>query len=48
MKHWSAEELEEAEIDAAIAKHEAWKAAGRAGGTIPHEAAAAELLGAGQ
>ena len=44
----SAEQVEEAEIDAAIAEHEAWKAAGRPGGTIPHEAAAAELLGGGQ
>ena len=44
----SAKEIEEAEIDAAIAEHEAWKAAGRPGGTIPHEAAVAELLGGGQ
>jgi hypothetical protein len=44
----SAEEIEEAEIEAAIAEHEAWKAAGRPGGTIPHEAAVAELLGGGQ
>jgi hypothetical protein len=28
----SAEQVEEAEIDAAIAEHEAWKAAGRPGG----------------
>jgi len=47
-EHASAEEIEEAEIEAAIAEHEAWKAAGRPGGTIPHEAAAAELLGGGQ
>ncbi len=44
----SAEDLEEAEIEAAIAEHEAWKAAGRPGGTISHEAAVAELLGGGQ
>ena len=44
----SADEIEEAEIDAAIAEHEAWKAAGRPGGTISHEAAIAELLGGGQ
>ena len=41
----SAEEIEEAEIEAAIAEHEAWKVAGRPGGTIPHQAAMAELLG---
>jgi len=44
----SAGEIEEAEIDAAIAEHEAWKAAGRPGGTLSHEAAMAELLGGGQ
>ena len=33
-----------AEIEAAIAEHEAWKAAGRPGGIVPHEAAMAELL----
>ncbi len=44
----SAAEIEEAEIDAAIAEHEAWKAAGRPGGTISHEAAMAELLGGDQ
>ena len=44
----SAEQVEEAEIDAAIAEHEAWKAAGRPGGTISHERAMAELLGGGQ
>lgn len=38
-------EIEEAEIDAAFAEHEAWKAAGRPGGTVSHEAAMAELLG---
>jgi hypothetical protein len=41
-------EIEEAEIDAAIAEHEAWKAAGKPGGTVSHEAAMAELLGGGQ
>lgn len=44
----SAEEIEEAEIDAAIAEHEAWKAAGRPGATIPHEVVMAELLGGGR
>ena len=44
-KRASADEIAEAEIDAAIAEHEAWKAAGRPGGTIPHEVAMAELLG---
>lgn len=44
----SAEEVEEAELDAAIAEHETWKAAGRPGGTVSHEAAMAELLGSGQ
>jgi len=38
--------IEEAEIEAAIAEHEAWKASGQPGGTISHEAAMAELLGA--
>jgi hypothetical protein len=38
------DEVELAEMDAAIAEHEAWKAAGRPGGTIPHERVAAELL----
>jgi len=41
----SAEEIAEAETDAAIAEHEAWKAAGGPGGTIPHEVATTELLG---
>jgi hypothetical protein len=41
----SAEEIEEAEIDAAIAEHEAWKAAGRPDGTISHEVVMAELFG---
>jgi hypothetical protein len=44
-KRASAEEIAEAETDAAIAEHEAWKAAGRPGGTIAHEVAMAELLG---
>jgi hypothetical protein len=44
----SADEIEEAEIDAAIAEHEAWKAAGRPGGTLSHEAVMAELLGGSQ
>ena len=44
----SAEEIDAAEIDVAIAEHEAWKADGRPGGTIPHEVAMAELLGGGQ
>jgi hypothetical protein len=39
------EQVEQAEMDAAIAEHEAWKAAGRPGGTIPHEQVAAELFG---
>lgn len=43
----SAEEIEVAEIDAAIAENEAWKAAGRPGGTISHEDAIAVLLGDG-
>jgi hypothetical protein len=47
-EHASAEEIEEAEIDAAIAEHEAWKAAGRPGGTISHEVVMAELLGDGR
>jgi hypothetical protein len=41
----SAEEIEEAEIEAAIAEHEAWNVAGRPSGTIPYQAAMAELLG---
>lgn len=41
----TAEDVEDAAFDAAIAEHEAWKAAGRPGGTIPHVAAMAELLG---
>ena len=44
-KRASAEEIAEAEIDAAIAENEAWKAAGRPGGAIPHAVAMAELLG---
>jgi hypothetical protein len=44
-KRSSAGEIAEAGIDAAITEHEAWKTAGRPGGTIPHEVAMAELLG---
>ena len=40
----SAEQVEEAEIDAAIAEHEAWKAAGRPG-LKPHEEFMAEVFG---
>jgi hypothetical protein len=43
----SAEEIEDAWMDAAIAEHEAWEAAGRPGGTIPHEEVRTELLGGG-
>lgn len=39
------EDFEEAAFDAAIAEHEAWKAAGRPDGTVSHDAAMAELLG---
>jgi hypothetical protein len=46
-KRASADEIEEAEMDAAIAEHEVWKASGRPGGTVSHEAAMAELLGDG-
>ena len=45
--HASAEQVEDAWMDAAIAEDEAWKAAGRPGGTIPHEIVAAELLSGG-
>lgn len=38
------DEIEQAWMDAAIAEHEAWKSAGRPGGTVPHPVAAAELL----
>ena len=40
----SAERVEEAEIDAAIAEHEAWKAAGRPGGKS-HDEFMAEVFG---
>ena len=40
----SAEQVEEAEIDAAIAEHEAWKAAGRPGPKW-HEEFMAEVFG---
>ena len=42
--HASAEQVEEAEIDAAIAEHEAWKAAGRPG-LKSHEEFMAEVFG---
>lgn len=41
----SAEEVEAAEVDAAVAEHEAWKSAGRPGGTIPHVVVMADLVG---
>jgi len=47
-EHASAEEIEEAGIDAAIAEPEAWKAAGRPGGTIPHAGVLAALLRGGR
>jgi hypothetical protein len=40
----SAEEVEEAEMDAVVAQHKAWVAAGRPG-AMSHEDAMAELLG---
>ena len=40
----SAEQVEEAEIDAAIAEHEAWKAAGRPG-LKSHDEFMAEVFG---
>jgi len=40
----SAEQVEEAEIDAAIAEHEAWKAAGRPG-LNTHDEFMAEVFG---
>jgi hypothetical protein len=40
----SAEQVEEAEIDAAIAEHEAWKAAGRPG-LKSHKEFMAEVFG---
>jgi hypothetical protein len=43
-RHASAEELEEAEIEATLAAHRAWVAAGRPG-AVSHEEAMAELLG---
>lgn len=39
------EDVEEAAFEAAVAEHEAWKAAGRPGGTVPHQTVMAELLG---
>lgn len=43
-RHASAEALAEAEIEATLADHREWVAAGRPG-AVPHEAAMAELLG---
>ena len=43
-RHASAEELEEAEIEATLAAHQAWVTAGRPG-AVSHEEAMAELLG---
>jgi hypothetical protein len=43
-RHASAEELEEAEIEATLTAHRAWVAAGRPG-ALSHEEAMAELLG---
>jgi hypothetical protein len=40
----SAEDVEEAEMDAVVAKHKAWVAEGRPG-AVSHEDAVAELLG---
>jgi hypothetical protein len=45
-RHASSEELEEAEIEATLAAHRAWVAAGRPG-AVSHEEAMAELLGGG-
>ena len=41
----SAEQIEAAEVDAAVAEHETWKKAGRPGGTIPHVVVMAGLVG---
>jgi hypothetical protein len=41
----AAEEIEAAEVDAAVTEHEAWKAAGRPGGAIPHIVVMAGLVG---
>jgi hypothetical protein len=46
-RHASAAELEEAEIEATLAAHRAWVAAGRPG-AVSHEEAMAELLGGGR
>jgi hypothetical protein len=43
-RHASAEEREEAEIEATLAAHQAWVAAGRPG-AVSHGEAMAELLG---
>ena len=42
-RHASAEALEEAEVEAALAAHDEWVAAGRPG-AVSHEEAMAELL----
>ena len=42
-RHASADELEEAEIDATLAAHRAWVTAGRPG-AVSHKEAIAELL----
>jgi hypothetical protein len=44
-RHASPEEIEEAEMSAAYEDFLAWDAAGRPGGTVSHDEAAAELLG---
>lgn len=44
----TAEEREEAWFEAAIAEAEEWKAAGRPGGTVPHELVMAEIEAAAQ
>ena len=46
-RHASAEALEEAEIEATLASHRAWVAAGRPG-AVSHEEAMTELLGDGE
>ena len=46
-QHASAEMLEEAEIEAALAEYRDWAAAGRPG-AVTHEEAMTELLGGGR
>jgi hypothetical protein len=46
-RHASPEALEEAEIEATLAAHDEWVAAGRPG-ALSHEEMVAELLGGGQ